>query len=121
MRLGCSGGMMNGANSSGELLLDDSGCEYWGLTVLLRVAWSVWLLYISGDGHVVVLLAGSEYIFINSNGACSLMLLRVLDLERKSFGNNLQTMSWYVYLTRRMKTYPTPVLLWTTRSNLNAR
>lgn len=28
IKLGCSGGMMNGANSRGELLLDDSCCEY---------------------------------------------------------------------------------------------
>jgi hypothetical protein len=28
IKLGCSGGMMNGANSRGGLLLDDSFCEY---------------------------------------------------------------------------------------------
>lgn len=61
---------MNGANSRGELLLDDSCCEYCGLVVLFRAAWSVWMLCGSGVGHVAVLLAGSEYGLVDSNGAC---------------------------------------------------
>ncbi|KAL3713058.1 hypothetical protein TMatcc_001761 [Talaromyces marneffei ATCC 18224] len=52
IRLGCSEGMMNGANSKGELLVDDSGC------------WSIWLLSISGEGHVAVMLVGSEDDFL---------------------------------------------------------
>lgn len=76
IRLGCSEGMMNGANSKGELLVDDSGCEWWRLAVLLFcVGWSIWLLSISGEGHVAVMLVGSEDDFVGSNGACSFKLL----------------------------------------------
>lgn len=63
---------MNGANSSGELLLDDSGCEYCGLVVVFRVAWSVWMLCVSEEGHAAVLLAMSAYDCVDSNGACGL-------------------------------------------------
>ena len=71
---------MNGANSRGELLLEDSCCEYCGLVVLFRTAWSVWILCASGEGHTTVLLGGSEYGLVDSNGACRLMLLEKLDL-----------------------------------------
>lgn len=83
MRLGCSGGMIKGANSSGELLLDDSCCEYCGLVVLFHAAWSGWILCGSGEGQVAVLLVGSGYVFVDSNGACRLILLEKLDLRPK--------------------------------------
>lgn len=63
---------MKGANSSGELLLDDPTCEYCGLLVVFCVAWSVWMLSASGEDHVAVLLDGSEYDCVDSNGACGL-------------------------------------------------